>query len=695
MKYLKTLILTEKPSVAREITKVIGVPKKRDGYFEVNNYVITWAVGHLVSLAAPESYKKEWESWSMSHLPMIPDNFKLTINKRTAKQFKVVKDLMVSPEIDQVIFATDASPEGELIARWIYQKTNCRKPVERLWISSLTKESIQDGLTNLRPSTEFDSLFHAAVARARADWLVGLNTTRAITSVMKAKDSSTTTYSCGRVQSPTLQKVVERCLEINNFDPETYNEIHVTFQDANGQNYEGRYYNISKQSGRIEIKEEAEDILAKVMNQETNKVELSSEEVLIDTPELLSLTALQQKCSAKFGITVAKVDEIAQSLYEKGLITYPRTADHLVTPDVVSEFPEILKRLKQGFQNIIPAHPISLVNNPKYVGPVSDHHALIPTGNLKSLDGLEQKIYDFIAKTFIAAHHPQGIDLDIKIQTIVAQYDFLTNRSYVISPGWRTVFGVEANQERIIKSLTVPIQVTEIHSVENQTAPPPYYTEASLIKVMEKHHLGTPATRSTTIENLKQKNYLDSDKNRLIGTGKAINLIDHLTGTPLISISMTAQWEDKLEKIRNNLFSYEEFNNEVDQFISSFIKEQKAQMPEKSKAKATVLGKCPQCKEGTVIKIQKDKNNWFYGCNKQKNGCQFFVSGEIAGTKIKDEDIVDLLIKGRTKTKTFQFKNSYKKSQAQLSLKPNGQTEFIFRKSLGQKIGQLLGLRGG
>lgn len=214
MKLLKTLILTEKPSVARDIAKVIGVPKKQDGFYEVNNYVITWAVGHLVSLAAPESYKKEWESWSMSHLPMIPDNFKLTINKRTAKQFKVVKDLMVSPEIDRVIFATDAGPEGELIARWIYQKTNCRKPVERLWISSLTKEAIQDGLTNLRPSTEFDSLFHAAVARARADWLVGLNTTRAITSVMKAKDSSTTTYSCGRVQSPTLKKVVERCLEI-------------------------------------------------------------------------------------------------------------------------------------------------------------------------------------------------------------------------------------------------------------------------------------------------------------------------------------------------------------------------------------------------------------------------------------------------------------------------------------------------
>lgn len=429
------------------------------------------------------------------------------------------------------------------------------------------------------------------------------------------------------------------------------------------------------------------------MNQETNKVELYSEEVLIDTPELLSLPALQQKCSSKFGITVAKVDEIAQSLYEKGLITYPRTADHLVTPDVASEFPEILKRLKQGFQTIIPAHLISLVNNPKYVGPVSDHHALIPTGNLKSLDGLEQKIFDFIAKTFIAAHHPQGIDLDIKIHTIVAQYDFLTNQSYVISPGWRSVFGVEANQERIIKSLTIPIRVLEIHFEEKQTAPPPYYTEASLIKVMEKHHLGTPATRSSIIENLKQKKYIDSENNKLLATEKAENLVNHLSGTPLISVSMTAQWEEKLEKIRNNQFSYEEFNNEVDQFVTSFIKEQKRLMPEK--LKATVLGKCPQCKEGTVIKIQKDKNNWFYGCNKQKHGCQFFVSGEIASTKIKDEDIIDLLTKGRTKTKAFHFKNAHKKSQAQLSLKPNGQTEFIFRKSLGQKIGHLLGLRGG
>ena len=689
---MKTLILTEKPSVARDIAKVIGVPKKQEGFIEVNNYVISWAVGHLVSLAAPESYKKEWESWSMDHLPMIPEKFKITINKRTAKQFKIVKDLMVSPDIDRIIFATDAGPEGELIARWIYQKTNCRKPIERLWISSLTKESIQEGLKNLKPSAEFDSLFHAAVARARADWLVGLNTTRAVTNVMKAKDSSATTYSCGRVQSPTLKKVVERCLEINNFVPQTYFEIHATFQDADGQNYDGRYYNFSKQSGRIEI-QEAEDILAKVMNQETNKVELCSEEVFVDTPELLSLPTLQQKCSAKFGITVAKVDEIAQSLYEKGLITYPRTADCLVTPDVASEFPEILKRLDQGYQDIIPSKPRSLANNSRYVGPVSDHHALIPTGNLKSLDGLEQKIFDFIVKTFIAAHHPPGMDLNIKIHTVVTQVDFLSNQTYIITPGWRSVFGAVTSKEKPIDSLTVPIRVLSLNSEEEQTAPPPYYTEASLVKVMEKHHLGTPATRSAIIENLKQKDYLDSDKNRLIATKKAINLINHLTGTPLISVSMTAQWEEKLKKIQNNQCSYEEFNKEVDQFVANFIKEQKAQMPEKSKA--TVLGKCPQCKEGTVIKIQKDKNNWFYGCNKQKNGCQFFVSGEIAGTKIKDEDIIDLLTKGLTKTKTFQFKNAHKKSQAQLSLKTNGQTEFIFKKSLGQRIGQLLGLKGG
>ena len=692
---MKTLILTEKPSVARDIAKVIGVPKKQDGFCEVNNYIITWAVGHLVSLAAPENYKDEWKSWNMDHLPMIPEKFKLAINKRTSRQFKIVKELMISSDIDRVIFATDAGPEGELIARWIYQKTNCRKPIERLWISSLTKESIEDGLKNLKPSTEFDSLFHAAVARARADWLVGLNTTRAVTNVMKAKDSSATTYSCGRVQSPTLQKVVERCLEINNFVPDTYFEIHATFQDSIGQIYESRYYNFSKQSGRIENQEEADTILTKVRNQETNQVKIYSEEVIVDTPEMLSLPSLQQKCSSKFGITVAKVDEIAQSLYEKGLITYPRTADHLVTPDIATEFPEILKRLRlnRDYQDIMPDQPRFLVNHSRYVGPVSDHHALIPTGNLKSLDGLEQKIFDFIVKSFIAAHHAPGMDLDIKIHTIVSQVDFLSNQSNIISPGWRSVFGAVTSKEKPIESLTVPIRVLSVRSEEEQTAPPPYYTEASLIKVMEKHHLGTPATRSTIIENLKQKDYLGSDKNRLIATEKAINLTNYLTGTPLISVSMTAQWEEKLKKIQNNQCSYEEFNKEVDQFVSSFIKEQKARMPEKSKA--TVLGKCPQCKEGTVIKIQKDKNNWFYGCNKQKNGCQFFVSGEIAGTKIKDKDIIDLLTKGCTKTKTFQFKNAHKKSQAQLSLKTNGQTEFIFKKSLGQRIGQLLGLKGG
>lgn len=246
---------------------------------------------------------------------MIPDKFKLDINKRTSKQFKIVKELMVSPDINRVIFATDAGPEGELIARWIYQKTNCRKPIERIWISSLTEESIKNGMKNLKPSAEYDSLFNAAVARA--DWLVGLNATRAVTNVMKANDSSASIFSCGRVQSPTLHKVVERCIEIEQFVSETYYEITATFQDEAGTEYVGRYYDLSNQSGCINDQKSACEIIEDIQNQKTDQVTLSIEETIMNPPELFSLPTLEQQCNSRFGMTVSKVDEIAPYLYEK------------------------------------------------------------------------------------------------------------------------------------------------------------------------------------------------------------------------------------------------------------------------------------------------------------------------------------------------------------------------------------------
>ncbi len=676
------LILAEKPSVAKAIANALGKAEQNEGYLKVDSYIITWAVGHLVSLAKPESYHHEWKSWNIDHLPMIPERLKLVVNKRTSKQFRIVKDWITSSEVEKIIFATDAGPEGELIARWIYFKSNGRKLVERLWISSITREAILDGMKHLKPASEFDLLFQSAAARARADWLVGLNATRVITAVMRSKDASATNYTAGRVQTPTLCKIVERERKITDFKPEIYYEVTAVFKDEKDSIYSGKWIDLSKKTSKINQRERAEQIVQETKGKKTRNVKVSQEQAKVPPPTFLSLSALLQQASKKFNVSVSKVQDIAQSLYDKGLITYPRTADHLVTPDVAALFPEILSRLKdQGYAEMIPKKVPSLINNPRYVGPVSDHHAIIPTGKQKKLQGIELQVFDYICRVFIAAHLPDGIDTKREVVTTVEGHTFISHETSIRTPGWRIVWGYHKEKFHL-ESIKLPVTVAAVDILEQTTKPPSRYTEASIMKEMERNSIGTPATRAGILEKLIKQKYIESEDLKLFAKEKGIELIDYLQDSDLIKVELTARWEERLEQIRNGKLAVSDFNREMDSFVLSFVEANRHQMNE-TKHKAKILGECPRCKQGKVIKVSRD-DKVFYGCSRYRDGCRFFISGEIAGQVIKEEDVKQLLKKGKMKKKKFQF-NSGKKTAA-LVLQQDGTTTFDFQSGLLSKL---------
>lgn len=686
---MTTLILTEKPSVARSIANVLGTPVKEDGYLKVKDYYITWAVGHLVSLATPESYNSEWKSWSLNSLPMVPDEYNLVINSRTKKQYSIVKNLMGNKNMKLIIFATDAGAEGELIARWIYEKTNCSLPIKRLWISSLTKEAIQNGFNNLQPIENYNNLYKAAAARAQADWLIGLNTTRAVTCLMRQKNAEYGVFSVGRVQTPTLKIIVDREKEIQEFIPEEYYEVIAVFVDNKNTMYAGKYYSREEQSSRIKDHLIAEKIKQEVEGKVSSNVEIEEVEKVLKPPELFSLVTLQQACIQKFGISAKEVDEIVQNLYEKGLISYPRTADNLVTPDVVATFPRILSLLTKQFYNSIPAEPRDLENDSRYVGPVSDHHAIIPTGTTRTLKDLELEIFELIANTFIAAHHCDGIDVHRTTSTFVREHLFIAKDVATKVVGWRKVFSNKL-KNYLFDELETPVYVKDIEIEMCATSPPPLYTEASLLKIMKERNLGTPATRAAIIENLKNKQYVILSQKKLTALDKGNELIGHLGESPLVSHDLTARWEESFIEIRDGKKKLVDFEREIEKFIRGFVEEHKKQASkvQNGKAKVTnVLRKCPKCSDGQIIKIEKVNKQGFYGCSRYRYGCRFFVSEKISGQQISDTDMKQLLIHGKTKAKTFNFKTG--KTKAFLVLNPDGSITFSFETGILSRVKSL------
>ncbi|HBF8299254.1 TPA: DNA topoisomerase 3 [Clostridioides difficile] len=566
------LVIAEKPSVAISIAKVIGATKKKDGYYEGNGYKVSWCVGHLIQMANPESYDEKYAKWNMVDLPIIPKEYKYEIAKSTKKQFMILKKLMNDKDIDIVINACDSGREGEAIFRLVYNQANCKKKMKRLWISSMEDSAIKDGFDNLKDGSFYDNLFESSQARAIADWLVGINLSRLYSCLYKQN------YSVGRVQTPTLAMIVKRDDEIANFKKEKYFTVEL---DLDG---------FSLSTDRIDDKTVAEQLI----NLLGNSIEISDviQKEKVTKPELpFDITTLQRECNKYFGYSAKQTLDYAQSLYEKKLITYPRTDSRCLTEDMITS----------TINNIIGKYDfdtdrIKTVFNTKKV---TDHHAIIPTASsmnedLSSLPESELKVYELVLNKL---HASVGYPLIENTTKIVAEFDgfkFTSNGKFIVDEGFTKYlkeYTKKKNEDTVLPDIktgdTLDINDKEIK--EKYTSPSKHFTEDSLLKSMEiagndalvkgveveRKGLGTPATRAGIIENLIFKGFIERDKNNLIATHKGISLVTIVADT-FKSSETTAKWEMELSDIAQGKSSKENFleaiENEIKEVVSTYSK---------------------------------------------------------------------------------------------------------------------------
>lgn len=568
---MKSIVLAEKPSVAREIARVLGCNIKQKGYFEGPKYVVTWALGHLVTLAEPEDYDKRYKEWRIDDLPMLPNNMKLKVIRQTSHQFNTVKNLMKRGDINELIIATDAGREGELVARWIMVLGGWNKPFKRLWISSQTDNAIREGFANLKPGPSYNNLYDAAVCRAEADWLIGLNVTRALACKHNAQ------LTAGRVQTPTLAMIIKREEEIKNFVPVDYWTISADFGDYTGD-WRGRDGN-----GRIFNNSKAEEIAAKVKGQKGTIKEVRTEPKSEPAPLAYDLTELQRDANRRYGFSAQQTLSVLQGLYERHkIVTYPRTDSRYISKDIVPTLPGRLKAMAQGsyaeFAKVLLQKPLNPTKRFVDDSKVSDHHAIIPTEqplDLGALDRDEKMLYDLIARRFIAVLYPPYRYDQTTLVTEVSGESFYSRGKIVRDSGWRAVTGkVEEKEDKgddYLPEQSLKVQnkgdVKEVKSCKvnkSKTKPPARYTEATLLTAMEspgkfiedeelresikQGGLGTPATRAEIIEKLLYNSYIERHGKELVPTSKGMQLIK-LAPDELISPELTAQWELRLSNI--------------------------------------------------------------------------------------------------------------------------------------------------
>lgn len=645
----KTLVLTEKPSVGREVAKILNCHQKGSGCFTGAKYIVTWALGHLVTLADPESYDEKYKTWRMEDLPMLPAKMDLVVMKETAKQFGVIKNLMRSPEIDELIIATDAGREGELVARWIMKKAGWRKPIKRLWISSLTERAIKEGFNNLRPGRDYDPLYAAAESRAEADWLVGLNVTRALTCKYNAQ------LSAGRVQTPTLAMVVERENEIKQFIPKDYwsinaltNGFTLRWQDRNGQT-------------RIFDKFKADALLAKVSGQTGEVVEVKKEAKKEFPPLAYDLTELQRDANRKFGFSAKTTSSVMQQLYENHkLVTYPRTDSRYISEDIVSTLPERLKSIALG-PYVDTARSIlrtKLIITKRFVdgSKVSDHHAIIPTEQPPTLSRLssdEFKIYDLIVKRFLAVLSPTFEYEQTLVKVVIKGETFTAKGKIIKHQGWRKVYdGQRGWEDEKIEEAdgeteqTLPelrkgesLKGLSVKLVNGKTKPPARHTEATLLSAMEhpgklidnqqlreaidqSHGLGTPATRAEIIEKLFNSFYMNRQGKEIIPTSKGIQLIN-LVPNELKSPELTAKWEQQLTEISKSQANSQAFLTGIRGYTTQLVSTvmSSAQTYKHDNLTRT---KCPNC--GKFLLQVKGKKGEMYVCQDRECGYRKGIS---------------------------------------------------------------------
>jgi len=635
---VKALVLAEKPSVAREIARVLNCQVKNKGYLEGQRHVVTWALGHLVALAEPEDYDDKYKQWRLEDLPMLPEKMKLKVIRQTSHQFQVVRGLMMRPDIGEMVIATDAGREGELVARWVMKLGNWKKPFKRLWISSQTDAAIREGFARLRPGAEYNNLYDAAVCRAEADWLIGLNVTRALTCKFNAQ------LSAGRVQTPTLAMIVQREEEIKSFVPVDYWTIRADFGDYFGD-WRG------KEGNRIFDYARVEDLLGKLKGHAGKITDLRRENKSEPPPLAYDLTELQRDANRRFGYSAQKTLGLLQDLYERHkLVTYPRTDSRYISSDLAPTLPDRLKAVAAG-PYAGPARqllqrPLSLSKRFVDDGKVSDHHAVIPTEqplNLASLGAEEKNLYDLVVRRFLAVLYPPFRYEQITLVTTVSGESFYSRGKLVKDQGWREVAKNLAGREEEKEEDNLPDQTLtslskgeerqakSIKANKAKTRPPARYNEATLLSAMESpgkfiededlreamkgSGLGTPATRAEIIEKLINTFYVERSGKELVPTSKGIQLIK-LVAPELKSPDLTARWEQSLTDIARGRGSKDEFIRGIRENTLKLVRSVAA---DNSVYKADNISKtkCPAC--GKYLLLVKGRRGGMLVC--QDRGC--------------------------------------------------------------------------
>ena len=682
---MKSLVIAEKPSVARDIARVLGANQKNGGILEGKNYVVTWALGHLVTLADPEEYDRKYEKWEMATLPMLPKEMKLVVIRQTGRQFSVVKTQLFRKDIGEIIIATDAGREGELVARWILEKAGCHKPIKRLWISSVTDKAIKEGFANLKDGHDYDNLYRAAVARAEADWLVGMNGTRALTCKYNAQ------LSCGRVQTPTLAMIAKREEEIRKFVPKEYYGISLETQDV-----KWTWRDEKTKSFRTFSRERAEQIKGRLENAalEITSVEKKAKKTM--APGLYDLTTLQREANLKYGFSAKETLNIMQRLYENHkVLTYPRTDSRYIGKDIVPTIKERLKACGIGpYRKLAGA----LMNKPVQVNGsfvddkrVSDHHAIIPTEQFVQLDHMtneERKIYDMVVRRFLAVLYPASQYEQVTMEAKAAGETFAASGKVIKSMGWKEVYegGAdddledEADDEKKLKDQRLPemktgtrLKILKTSLNTGKIKPPARFTEATLLAAMENPvkfmetrdkeavktigetgGLGTVATRADIIEKLFHSFMMEKKGNEIHITSKAKQLLE-LVPEDLKKPELTADWEMKLSQIAKGRIRQGDFLHQIRDYTCEIVDEIKN--GEGTFRHDNLTNKvCPQC--GKKLLAVNGKNSKMLVCQDRECGYRETISRTTNARCPKCHKRMEMYVKG--KEETFVCQCGYK-----------------------------------
>ena len=625
--------IAEKPSVAGEIAKIIGATARRDGYYEGNGYQVTWTFGHLCTLNEPGDYDEGYRKWNLYALPIQPQEFKIKIikNNGVENQFNKIKKLVQNAT--EVINCGDAGQEGELIQRWVLQHAECKAPIKRLWISSLTEEAIRNGFKNLMEGSDFDPLFEAGKSRAISDWLYGINATRLFT-LKFGKNKQV--LSVGRVQTPTLAMIVKRHFEIKNFVPSIYFEIKTEYKNTT----------FTFEKGKIKEKAKADAFLSEIENKPLTIADIKIKEGKEHPLNLFDLTSLQVEANKKLGLSAEQTLNTVQSLYEKKLVSYPRVDTVYLPKDQYPKIKGILQGLTMYKSLVEPLLNKPIKNSKKVFNDnkVTDHHAIIPTGvNATNINGNEAHIYDIISRRFIAAFYPECKVSNTSVNAKIDKYNFKATGKQILHPGWRVVYQSQQSstkEDKILPHFTKGESGSHKPSLDNKkTSPPKPYTEATLLRSMEtagkevndeelkqlmkENGIGRPSTRANIIETLFRRKYIEKKKKNILPTEVGIKLIQLIDNPTLKSPRLTGQWEKKMKDIESGEFSSDEFIGGMRKLVNDLVKEVSAVNPH-----ASVL-KCPKCEVGKIV-----KGKAAYGCTEWVNGCSFKIPFNINNYQI-------------------------------------------------------------